>query len=282
MLGGDRQQYRPYTRRGRWIHSHRWNGNAVLDHAVHCRGRLGDGDWYTRFKLTEATEATLKDATVKAGDTDVTVRAYTGGKLDAKISDPVFERVFPNSPSAISLVATTSSADVMKDLKWLQFNWRSDTVWPGGTATTANSSPKLNADLRPQTYYYGKEEWVVDSSTPNSAFHEQASPTVRGTSGQNSALAMYDAPGFPKNADDVSETFKSRTYLVYKKEIIYTVEWSITITKKDGVWSDPTVTIDKRGPGRLDFPVDINAAEWVWRYSDAALTTPVKVSNPLK
>ena len=70
---------------------------------------------------------------------------------------------------------------------------------------------------------------------------------------------MYDAPGMTKENYFTSETFKARSYLVYKKEIIYTVEWSITITKTNGVWSDPVVTIDKSGAGKLDFPVDANA-----------------------
>ncbi|MBA4191573.1 MAG: hypothetical protein C0467_26640 [Planctomycetaceae bacterium] len=96
---------------------------------------------------------------------------------------------------------------------------------------------------------------------------------------------MYDAPGFYKGneSDFTSQTFKARTYLVHQKEILYTVQWSITVTKdKEGKWSAPVVSMDKSGPGKLDFPADVNADEWVWAYQDHARTKPIKVANPLK
>jgi hypothetical protein len=235
----------------------------------------------THFNLTNATELALTDSTVKAGTTDVTVTAYKGGTLDAKIDDPVFQKKFPANPSAISLVATSSSELVVNDLKWVQFNMRTATFEAGKNQTYFRSK-KLDAKLKEREYYFGRDEWVVDSTTPNSAIYAQATPTVRGASGQDFALGMYDLPAMTKEDHFTSETFKARSYLVYKKEVIYTVEWSITITKTDGVWSDPVVTIDKSGPGKLDFPVDANANDWVWRYKDTALTDPVKVSNPLK
>jgi hypothetical protein len=240
-----------------------------------------------RFILYGAKPQVLADPSFKIngadGNINVKVRAYIGGRIVNNITTPWKATFVDDYKYGVTFGAFTD-CDTKGKLKWLQFFRSTSVLLDGSNDNKRGSVLKRTNDWKHLLLnYYKPGEWYVDSITQNTAFGEGSHGLSNGKVGSEFVVVAADNPGVKQNNKFISTMDEFRTYLVYDKKIIYTIEWNKTSVQDTDThkWTVATL-IQKSGQGALDFPVDIKAAKWPWAFTDEGLKNESLIPSPLK
>ncbi len=234
-----------------------------------------------KFVLADPKQDTLDNkGKITVNGKAVEVKAFLQGKLDAVNAEAQSYQI--EGGSLISFTAESADAATVADLHWMQFIKRTFTMKAGKPPVTTYTTLKTLPILGEVTYYSKPDVWFVDSGAKTDAFYEDATSTVRGKQETNSVLAMADKPQVVSLADVATQTAEFKTYLVYKKDVQFSISWQVEWTQAATGWSMSQADIKSVAVGEKDLPVDKTAQNWLWKYLDKDFTDKSEVPNPLR